>query len=86
MKERFIADNSALAQIACEQASACQSDEVGLLCDQEKAYDRVHPTYSRWKNGPDVFKLFTNIAIALPNLNQIEQSKHYFEEKTFLYF
>ncbi|KAG1447912.1 hypothetical protein G6F55_010897 [Rhizopus delemar] len=47
MKERFIADNGALAQIACEQASACQSGEVGLLCDQEKAYDRVHPTYLR---------------------------------------
>ncbi|EIE78417.1 hypothetical protein RO3G_03121 [Rhizopus delemar RA 99-880] len=47
MKERFIADNGALAQIACEQASARQSDEVGLLCDQEKAYDRVHPTYLR---------------------------------------
>ncbi|EIE86810.1 hypothetical protein RO3G_11521 [Rhizopus delemar RA 99-880] len=47
MKERFIADNGLLAQIACEQASVRQSDEVGLLCDQEKAYDRVHPTYLR---------------------------------------
>ncbi|KAG1135780.1 hypothetical protein G6F37_013886 [Rhizopus arrhizus] len=46
----------------------------------------LYSIYSRWKNGPDVFKLFTNIAIALPNLNQIEQDKHYFEEKTLLYF
>ncbi|EIE76466.1 hypothetical protein RO3G_01170 [Rhizopus delemar RA 99-880] len=47
MKERFIADNGLLAQIACEQASVRQSDEVDLVCDQEKAYDRVHPTYLR---------------------------------------
>lgn len=45
MKERFIADNGALAQIAIEQASLRNSDEVSLLCDQGKAYDRVHPTY-----------------------------------------
>ena len=51
-----------------------------------KIFDLLDKIYSRWKNGPDVFKLFTNIAIALPNLNQIEQNKHYFEEKTFFYF
>lgn len=45
MKERFIADNGALAQIAIEQASLRNSDEVSLLCDQGKAYDRDHPTY-----------------------------------------
>ncbi|KAG1055512.1 hypothetical protein G6F43_002531 [Rhizopus delemar] len=45
MKERFIADNGALAQIVIEQASLRNSDEIGLLCDQEKVYDRVHPTY-----------------------------------------
>ncbi|KAG1047010.1 hypothetical protein G6F43_010524 [Rhizopus delemar] len=45
MKKRFIAGNDALAQIAIEQASLRNSDKVDLLCDQEKAYDRVHPTY-----------------------------------------
>ncbi|EIE76272.1 hypothetical protein RO3G_00976 [Rhizopus delemar RA 99-880] len=45
MKERFIADNGALAQIVIEQASLRNSDEIGLLCDQEKVYNRVHPTY-----------------------------------------
>ena len=47
MKGRFIADNGALAQITLEQASLRQSKEIGLLCDQEKAYDRVHPDYLR---------------------------------------
>ncbi|KAG1229190.1 hypothetical protein G6F35_002156 [Rhizopus arrhizus] len=45
MKERFIADNGALVNLAIEQASIRNSDEVGLLCDQEKAYDRIHPDY-----------------------------------------
>ncbi|KAG1239579.1 hypothetical protein G6F68_018497 [Rhizopus microsporus] len=47
MKGRFIADNGALAQITLEQASLRQPQEIGLLCDQEKAYDRVHPDYLR---------------------------------------
>ncbi|KAG1039990.1 hypothetical protein G6F43_012387 [Rhizopus delemar] len=47
MKGRFIPDNGLLTQIAMEQASFRSSHEVGLLCDQEKAYDRVHPTYLR---------------------------------------
>ncbi|KAG1275997.1 hypothetical protein G6F62_012279 [Rhizopus arrhizus] len=47
MKERFIADNGALVNLAIEQASIRNSDEVGLLCDQEKAYDRIHPDYLR---------------------------------------
>jgi hypothetical protein len=47
MKGHFIADNGALAQITLEQASLRQPKEIGLLCDQEKAYDRVHPDYLR---------------------------------------
>jgi hypothetical protein len=33
MKERFIADNGALVNLAIEQASIRNSDEVGRLCD-----------------------------------------------------
>lgn len=47
MQGRFIADNGLLAQIAMKQASFRSSSEVDLLCDQEKAYDRVHPVYLR---------------------------------------
>ncbi|EIE90275.1 hypothetical protein RO3G_14986 [Rhizopus delemar RA 99-880] len=42
--------------------------------------------YSRWKNGPDVFRIFTNITVSLPKLHQMKRNKHYFEEKTLLYF
>ncbi|EIE88878.1 hypothetical protein RO3G_13589 [Rhizopus delemar RA 99-880] len=47
MKGRFIADNGALVNLAIEQASIINSDEIGFLCDQEKAYDRIHPDYLR---------------------------------------
>ncbi|KAG1449564.1 hypothetical protein G6F46_003740 [Rhizopus delemar] len=64
MKERFIADNGALAQIVIEQASLRNSDEIGLLCDQEKVYNRVHPTYLQavlnrygFPNNPLLFTL-----------------------------
>ena len=42
---RFIADNGLTARLAMEQAQWTQSSEIGLLLDQEKAYDRVHPNY-----------------------------------------
>lgn len=45
MKDRFIANNEILMNIAIEQASVRNSDEIGLFCDQEKAYDRIHPDY-----------------------------------------
>ncbi|KAG1050389.1 hypothetical protein G6F43_007334 [Rhizopus delemar] len=45
MKGRFIADNSTLVNLAVEQASIRNSDEISLLCDQEKAYNRIHPGY-----------------------------------------
>ncbi|KAG1558904.1 hypothetical protein G6F49_004084 [Rhizopus delemar] len=47
MKDRFIADNGILVNLAMEQAAVRNSDEIGLLCDQEKAYDRIHPNYLR---------------------------------------
>ncbi|KAG1034961.1 hypothetical protein G6F43_013321 [Rhizopus delemar] len=47
MKDRFIADNGILVNLAMEQAAVRNSDEIGILCDQEKAYDRIHPDYLR---------------------------------------
>ena len=44
---KTIKDNGALVNLAIEQASIRNSDEIGLLCDQEKAYDRIHPDYLR---------------------------------------
>jgi hypothetical protein len=37
MKARFIANNEILMSIAIEQVSIRNSDEIGLLCDQEKS-------------------------------------------------
>ncbi|SAM09001.1 hypothetical protein [Absidia glauca] len=42
---RFIAANGLALKIILEQANAWRMDGVGLLLDQEKAYDRVHPVY-----------------------------------------
>ena len=47
VRGRFIADNGKLTQIIMEQAQCSQSSAIGLLLDQEKAYDRVHPSYLR---------------------------------------
>ncbi|KAG1139722.1 hypothetical protein G6F37_009829 [Rhizopus arrhizus] len=43
MKARFIANNEILMNIAIEQASIRNSDEIG--CDQEKVYDTIHPNH-----------------------------------------
>ncbi|CDH53913.1 hypothetical protein RO3G_14532 [Lichtheimia corymbifera JMRC:FSU:9682] len=45
MPGRFIGVNGLLTRITMEQASEQASTEIGLLLDQEKAYDRVHPNY-----------------------------------------
>ncbi|KAG1049071.1 hypothetical protein G6F43_008584 [Rhizopus delemar] len=42
---RFIADNGLLVKLIIEHARLTSSAAIGLLLDQEKAYDRVHPTY-----------------------------------------
>lgn len=48
MPDRFIADNGMLAKLAMEQANGHDSSSsIALLLDQEKAYDRIHPSYLR---------------------------------------
>lgn len=44
---RFISDNGLLMKLVMEQARLSSSSSIGLLLDQEKAYDRVHPLYLR---------------------------------------
>ncbi|KAG1472167.1 hypothetical protein G6F56_001704 [Rhizopus delemar] len=45
MRGRFIADNRLLMKLTMDHCSQTCSEAVGLLLDQEKAYDRVHPDY-----------------------------------------
>jgi hypothetical protein len=51
LPNRFIADNGMAFQLAIEDSRHYSStmepwrDDIGILLDQEKAYDRVHPTY-----------------------------------------
>lgn len=45
MPQRFIGDNGLMMQLVKIEAEQRQSPEIGLLLDQEKAYDRVHPDY-----------------------------------------
>ncbi|PHZ15681.1 uncharacterized protein RHIMIDRAFT_91853, partial [Rhizopus microsporus ATCC 52813] len=47
MQGKSIADSGLLAQITIKQASFWSPSEVDLLCNQEEAYDRVHPVYLR---------------------------------------
>ncbi|KAG2195513.1 hypothetical protein INT47_002709 [Mucor saturninus] len=44
---RFIADNGLLMKLVMEQARISSSSGIGLLLDQEKTYDLVHPDYLR---------------------------------------
>lgn len=44
---RFIADNGLLMKMVMAHARSSDSKAIGLLLDQEKAYDRVHPEYLR---------------------------------------
>ncbi|KAG1130457.1 hypothetical protein G6F37_014146 [Rhizopus arrhizus] len=45
MPGRFIGENGRILQLAMTAASISRSSAVGMLLDQEKAYDRVHPDY-----------------------------------------
>ncbi|EIE88703.1 hypothetical protein RO3G_13414 [Rhizopus delemar RA 99-880] len=45
--DRFIAENGMVLNILMEQAHVQRRPEIGLLLDQEKAYDRIHPMYLR---------------------------------------
>lgn len=44
---RFIAENGLTLKILMEQANVQGLQHVGMLLDQEKAYDRVHPSYMK---------------------------------------
>lgn len=45
MEGRFIGYNGLLAHLIMQQARADRHPGIGLMLDQEKAYDRVHPQY-----------------------------------------
>ncbi|KAG1136220.1 hypothetical protein G6F37_012136 [Rhizopus arrhizus] len=45
LPNRFIADNGLSARLVMDIAQRYKIPGIGLLLDQEKAYDRVHPTY-----------------------------------------
>lgn len=45
LHDRFIADNGLLIKLIMAHARSSDSSAIGLLLDQEKAYDRVHPEY-----------------------------------------
>ncbi|KAG1036188.1 hypothetical protein G6F43_013094 [Rhizopus delemar] len=45
MPKRFIGEHGRLLHLVMTSASIQKSSAVGLLLDQEKAYDRVHPSY-----------------------------------------
>lgn len=46
VRDRFIAGNGLLLKLIMEHARATSSSSIGLLLDQEKAYDRAHhPVY-----------------------------------------
>ena len=45
MKRRFIGDNGLLLHLIVQQARLSKHTGIGLLLDQEKAYDRVNPQY-----------------------------------------
>ncbi|KAG0954319.1 hypothetical protein G6F31_013182 [Rhizopus arrhizus] len=47
MPNRFIAENGLMLNIVMEHARKDNRQEIALLLDQEKAYDRVHPSYLR---------------------------------------
>ena len=47
MPGRFIATNGLLVNMVMEHARRANRDDIALLLDQEKAYDRVHPIYLR---------------------------------------
>ena len=47
MPGRFIGDNGMILYTTKLLAAEMTSDHIALLLDQEKAYDRIHPTYLR---------------------------------------
>ncbi len=59
MPNRFIAENGLLLNVIKEHARVNNRSDIAMLLDQEKAYDRVHPTYLKLTllrfGFPDVF-------------------------------
>ncbi|KAG0849065.1 hypothetical protein G6F17_011095 [Rhizopus arrhizus] len=47
LAERFIADSGLVTRLTVDIARRYRLPGIALLLDQEKAYDRVHPTYLR---------------------------------------
>ncbi|KAG1438913.1 hypothetical protein G6F56_012474 [Rhizopus delemar] len=47
MAGRFIGDNGLCTRLIMDIAQKYKIPGIGLMLDQEKAYDRVHPTYLR---------------------------------------
>ncbi|KAG1605740.1 hypothetical protein G6F46_013514 [Rhizopus delemar] len=47
LDDRFITENGMVLNIIMEQAHVQRRPEIGLLLDQEKAYDHVYPMYLR---------------------------------------
>lgn len=45
MPQRFIGENGRLLQLIMASAFIQKSDAIGLLLDQEKTYDQIHPGY-----------------------------------------
>ncbi|KAG1468664.1 hypothetical protein G6F56_003702 [Rhizopus delemar] len=66
LADRFIAENGMVLNILMEQAHVERRREIGLLLDQEKAYDRVHPTYLR--KAMDAFRFPESFVHSFGNL------------------
>ncbi|KAG0928469.1 hypothetical protein G6F30_012350 [Rhizopus arrhizus] len=66
MPGRFIADHGQLLQLIQMSAEKTDSTTIGLLLDQEKAYDRIHPSYlSRIMLAFNIPQLIVDTVISL---------------------
>ncbi|KAG0793190.1 hypothetical protein G6F22_005668 [Rhizopus arrhizus] len=75
----FIAKNGMIPNIITEQAHVQKRPEIGLLLDQEKAYDRVHPIVNQRRDlqqGGPLSPLLFNIALE-PFLRHILQDSSF---------
>ena len=63
MPNRFIASNGLMAQIIMENAKQYNNKDIGLLLDQEKTYDRIHPSY--------LIRTLTKFGVPEPFINSI---------------